>query len=135
MIGRGGVTTHGFASDEHSLEALLGRCNGQAAFDKAVYDMCQRIHKLDGSLQWNWFQVGFDTQGRLGVLCLTCNDGNAHTIGASRGSPFGNFIRHCVRSNEHKNARAEAQQLAVAVIATRGECLSRFEKGGAGVEI
>ena len=128
MTGSGGVTTECFTSEEQSLEALLRRCNGQAAFDKAVYDTCQRIHKLEGTLQWNWFHIGYDTQGKLGVLCLTCNDGCSHAIGKAHGNPFNNFIRHCTRSNEHKEARARAQQLADAVMATYGgECLSRRE--------
>ena len=126
MTGSGGVTSDCFTSEEQSLEALLRCCNGQVAFDKAVYDTCLRILKLVGTLQWNWFQIGYDTQGKLGVLCLTCNDGCAHAIGMAHGNPFNNFIRHCSRSNEHKEARTQAQQLADAVMATpRGECLSR----------
>ena len=125
MTGRAGVTTNGFSSNVHSLHELVRRCGGQAAFDKAVFETCQRIHTLEGSLQWNWFQVGYDSHGKLGVLCFTCNGGNAHSIGAVVGNPFNNFIRHCARSNEHKEARTEAQQLADAVMAT-GECrLSR----------
>ena len=99
------------------MQAVLARCGVLVAFDKALFDACMRIDKLDGQLKWNWFRIGFDATGKLGTLCFTCNDNKAHAIGAVLGNPFGNFIKHC-KSRGHREARAQAEAEADAFMGT-----------------
>ena len=107
---RSGGRTEACFSPAGQLDALIARCKGEANFNKAVYAVLDRLARNDGGLQLDWFQLGVDQYGSLGVICFTCDDDHkakvltGHT-GSVDGSPFSHFIRHCETATKHAKAR------------------------------
>ena len=104
------------------MRQLLERCKGKAAFDAAVYEALDRIQrKVPGALARNWFQIGYDRRGVLGICCFTCDDSrDAKAVGTSRtAGPFFNFEQHC-NSAKHEKARADIDAEIDAILAKPG---------------
>ena len=93
------------------LEKVITKCKSRASFDESVFHLVDRVSRLEGGLTWNWFQVGFDLQGSLGVVCFTCDSNKSLAIGSQPNSgPFNNFITHCAKGKAHAKAVAAAQR-------------------------
>ena len=112
MTGDSGVTVESF-SEAGQLDRVIKECKSREKFDNWVFQLITKISQLEGGLTWNWFHLGFDQEGFLGMLCFTCNKVKAHTIkNRSNSGPFLHFIEHCKTKVVHARASAAAQRQA-----------------------
>ena len=116
------------------MEAITSRCGGRLQLDEAIFDLIEHVHStVEGGLASNWFQIGFGSDGVLGIQCVTCNNGRTLAFansGQRTTGPFNNFKGIHLKGKVHEGARARAaaeieQHLVSRVTnaAARGELL------------
>tara|TARA_B110001452_G_C15167675_1_gene405907 strand:+ start:320 stop:1084 length:765 start_codon:yes stop_codon:yes gene_type:complete len=112
MTGSGGHTVEHFSVVDQMTQ-MIKRCKGVAAFNAGIFNAAERLaaERLakHGGLALNWFQLGYDQRGVLGIICFTCCGGLRKATAVGSGSSFGPldaFIRHCTQASKHEKARA-----------------------------
>ena len=114
MTGSGGHTVEYFSVVDQ-LTKMIKRCKGMVAFNVGIFNAVERLakHAKHGDLALNWFQLGYDQRGVLGIICFTCCDDlrKATAVGSGSSSgPLDAFIGHCSKAAKYEKSRASTHR-------------------------
>ena len=103
------------------FKTILEKCGGLQRLDAAIYDLLVHVQtRVAGGLLYNWFKIGFWSNGALGIQCVTCNKDRILTFGncghAFSTSPFNNFTTTHLPGEKHDEACTAAISLLVRVV-------------------
>ena len=109
-----GTTVDGF-NPKFQWEALTRWCGGAESLDRHIHGLLETCSATEGGISANGVQLGFDSSGTLGLLCVLCNGPRAMGVansGRTGSAPFINFCSRHVGKPGHENARSLLREQA-----------------------